>query len=803
MSGTYVVAAIGLSSIIALAAIISAAGAAMDSSLSAQKAAEIQQKKIRERLTMSVSANTITIKNEGLERTEIEEIRTYSGQEIVASKQFDPVLVIGPLQQMNLGQSDLGSSILGLDIVAITSLGNVFSADHPLNDSQHEGAMISGMGISSRIVTKEFSGKIIYGYGDSGTEGSLKPYNPLVLPHDFAAQVLASDTPITIPITKFNSEYVYNEDLQSLQNVQNAAQNSLGYADVRTVGGTTAVALGSDGITISGNGYAIIRLNDYSSQSLVLEGYVPDGSQLLLSPLEKKNLFTTQYDSSRGFRIFDAAGSSFSTSQTSHSDITCSKGAWGYTNTYSSTYTFSPQLDISTQWGITYGTLSPSASAPIASISGSKMILLSQSGRTLVPSAWCSGTAQPYSYSPAPVTVWDKDPIQWIDYDVEFSSEFQTAHTFSNGPSYLVAKPNGNTITIRGMQFDPASSSYLKITNLPENIPYEILKDGMLAVSGMATEGGILDLLIGELNLSGDAPSGTILLYPDSMRARSPFSTIVMDNVNSEMFHVPTIEDKVYVAHAYLQIPVIGDVTVTEMSLDGSLALPYLDGNYTTGDHILVPIIPGYYNVGMKINGMLAVVRISDVLGGTGVKVVIPTSSTITRYGDSDIVPSISATAGSVSYVVATSSGTLTTSLTATISADSEIENHALFELAPPVPPAPRPKDPLKAWVDVYKNGELYGQKQIYLNSIPESQNSGGTNGLSSFVVDQYAYPQTVISGAVETSVNPGDFVEVYLHAEIAADGSAPPVPSGYVTSRYWGQGHATVTIHGGSMISS
>lgn len=803
MSGTYAVAAIGLSSIIALAAIISAAGIAMDSSLDAQKATDIQQKKIREKLEVLVSGVTLTMKNAGFEEVEVKEIRMYYGQDIFTSKRFDPAFVIEPLQRIELDTSELGPTVSELDIVAITSLGNVFLADHSSGGPQQSGAMISGMGINSRIVTKEFSGKIIYGYGNSGTEGSLKPYNPLVLPHDFAAQVLASNTPITIPITKFNSEYVYDENSRSLQKMQNAVQNSLGYSDARIIGGSATVVLGSDSITISGDGYAIIRLNDYSLQSMVLEGQVPAGSQLFLSSLEKKNLFTAQYDSSKGFRIFDVASSSFSTSQTSHSDITCSKGAWGYTNTYSSTYTFSPNLDVSTQWSITYGGLSPSAAAPIATVSGSKMISLSQSGRTFVPSAWCSGTAQPYSYSPAPVTVWDRDPIQWIDYDIEFSSEFQMAHTFSDDASYLVAKPNGNTITIRGVQFDPEANSYLKITNLPENIPYEILKDDMLAVSGMATEEGILDLLIGELNISGDAPSGIILLYPDAMRARGPFSTIVMDNVNSEMLYVSTIEDKVYVAHAYLQIPIIGDAEVTETSLDGSLTLPYLDGNYTTGNHILVPIIPGYYDVGMRINGLPTIIRISDVLGGTGVKVVAPTSSTITRYSDGGIVPSVSATAGSVSYVVATSSGILTTSLTATISADSEVENHVLFELAPPIPPAPRPKDPLKAWIDVYKNGESYDQKQIYLNSLPESQNSGGVSGLTSFIIDRYAYPQTVISGTVETSVNPGDFVEVYLHAEIAADGSAPPVPSGYVPSRYWGQGHATVTIHGGSMISS
>jgi hypothetical protein len=325
----------------------------------------------------------------------------------------------------------------------------------------------------------------------------------------------------------------------------------------------------------------------------------------------------------------------------------------------------------------------------------------------------------------------------------------------------------------------------------------------MLAVSGMATNDGTVSLLLNEVNIGGISPTGTLYLYPYSMRYRGEFSTVVFDNVNGQTLHIDTPEDKVYVAHAYVQIPVVGNATVTDVYLDNLLSLSYLNGNYTTGEHVRIPVIPGYYDINMKINGVPTTTTIANVLGGTGLKIIQPSTSTITQYNDNYLVPSITATTGAVSYVISTSAGMITTSITATISGDSEIENYAYFSAPPSTPLAPAPKDPLKAWVDVYKNGALINQQQIYFNSLPNSQNSGGTNGFSSYVVDKYMYPQTVINGVITTNVLPGDFVEFYLYANVQADGSVPEVQSGHILHHYSGKGHATTTIHSGSILSS
>lgn len=145
----------------------------------------------------------------------------------------------------------------------------------------------------------------------------------------------------------------------------------------------------------------------------------------------------------------------------------------------------------------------------------------------------------------------------------------------------------------------------------------------------------------------------------------------------------------------------------------------------------------------------------------------------------------------------------MTTSLTATISGDSEIKNYAHFGSPPPSPPIPPPRDPLRAYVDVYKNGALVKQQQIYFNANPSVQNAGQTMGTSSSVTAKYAYPQTVVNGVITTSVLPGDMIEFYLYASITAEGSVPPIPAGHVFYHYSGEGYAAATIHSGSILTS
>jgi hypothetical protein len=397
--------------------------------------------------------------------------------------------------------------------------------------------------------------------------------------------------------------------------------------------------------------------------------------------------------------------------------------------------------------------------------------------------------------------VFDPSPVNTVH--VTFGPNYHSTYTFPAGKQmYLVARPNGNTFTIMATAFNANTTPYLKIIDLPGNIPYEIVKDGFVSASGMAQSDGTLTLFLGDVNISGTNQGGTLYLYPQSAKYRGAFSTVVFDNLNQQIVRVPSQENIAYVAHAYVQIPTIGNVTVTDMHLD-SISLPYLNGNYLAGERIRIPIIPGHQKINMKVNGIAISTAISDAFGSSVLKAIEPGTSTITKYDGDGTISSVSATTGTVAYVISTTDGTVTISITATISGSSQIENSAHFTAPPPIPPAPPPVDPLKAYVSTYKNGKFVSQQQIYFNANPAVTNSGTISGSSSTVIARYTYPQTVINGVLTTSALAGDMLEFYVYANVQADGPTPPIPNGHVLTSYSGKGHATATIHSGSILSS
>lgn len=819
MSSSYVIAAISISSILALFAIIMTSNNAMNNSLLAQDSIQIQTHKNQENLEIKISNDVLTIKNNGLSTVVIKEIRIYSDVNVtslVTKKKFSNLgLQIQPLKELIYSPSEFSiASFSAKTVLGITDLGNVFTAMNiddflTRNTSNKVGggqAMINGMGINSRIVTFEYLGKLIHGFGNSGTEDSLKIYNQFSNVHDFAAQLLSTDPRTTVAIPQFNTEYRYISTTESLQIESATNPNILGFSQARTVGGLATTTVGPNGITISGTGTVILKLNDFGGQTLILEGNVPNGGLLQLGTDLQYDYINMQYDDTYGFKLYTGGLPSASYSQNgctyvSSAGYNCN-ASWTYTQSFSTPLIVSSPSNYysyyySTSWP--FSILGGTQNSNTYSVNSIRMIASASSGWYSCNGCYPTTSPVPQGYA---VFVFDKGYV--INNKIDLSGTFQTPRTFQiNKQHYIFAKPNGGTITIKGSSFNQATTPYLKINNLPPNIPYEVVKDGMLAVSGMANYDGTVSLLLNDVNIGGISPTATLYLYPNSMKYRGPFSTVIFDNVNGNTFHINTSEEKIYVVHAYVQIPVVGNVTVTDVYLDNALAVSYLDRNYTTGDHIRVPVIPGYYNINMKINGILTTTVIANVLGNSGLKVIQPSTSTITQYNENNIIPSIKATAGSVSYIVATASGIITTSITATISGESEIKNYAYFGAPPSPPPSPAPRDPLKAWVNVYKNGVLVNQKQIYFNANPISQNSGGVSGSSSYVADKYVYSQTVINGIITTNVLPGDFVEFYLYANVEAVGSTPPIPSGYVFYHYSGEGHGTATVHSGSILSS
>ena len=117
-----------------------------------------------------------------------------------------------------------------------------------------------------------------------GTEVSLKPYLDVASDNDFAALIKKSDTQTTIPIPKFFEKYEYDGD-GTLLPIITEFPNNLGYTIEKILydrfhwvddhSEDVEVTITNNGITVSGEGEVIVRLNDYAGQKMWLSS---DGS---------------------------------------------------------------------------------------------------------------------------------------------------------------------------------------------------------------------------------------------------------------------------------------------------------------------------------------------------------------------------------------------------------------------------------------------------------------------------------------------------------------------------------------------
>ena len=273
-------------------------------------------------------------------------------------------------------------------------------------------------------------------------------------------------------------------------------------------------------------------------------------------------------------------------------------------------------------------------------------------------------------------------------------------------------------------------SHFFKITDLPDDTPWEIRQDGLPILRGV-TDGNELILHEHEfpvINLDG---TFEFILYPNSMIWTDDFSTIILDKYHDQEIHIDTTEDRIYIVHAYVNVPITGNITVTNMQLIGrdanitNLPLNYLEGTYN--EPIFIPVIPNYKGFSMMLNNVTASMNYKDVLNAPSVQIADPSERTeIVRnytnpstYGES--------TTGTVAYYVATDDS-VKMQIVMSIDGSLEIQNNYLGctvrETDENTPWKIR--DPLNAWAEVYVNGEqrsFNGTDRIFLgeNEFPST----------------------------------------------------------------------------------
>ena len=385
-------------------------------------------------------------------------------------------------------------------------------------------------------------------------------------------------------------------------------------------------------------------------------------------------------------------------------------------------------------------------------------------------------------------------------------------------------------VTLLSTFSEPATPNlFLKVSGLEQNIPYQIMVENSPIVSGLTSDSG--EILVNSndgvssLDLNTE---GTLVIYPESTSYRGSFSTVIMDPLNDATLHIDTPEDIIYTVHAYGSIPVISDVQIKNARISGgegdninTLALPFLNGNFTSSDTLNVPILPKFDTIHMQINGVDISLSFSNIINTAKIRVISSESSTIRITSPDAELPSASSSVGATAIIIATAHGMMDAIVSEKISGSVFIENKYSFDTVEtiPPPPPPRPRDPLSGWLEVYVDGELRGEP--ILLGINESPNftpssdsdtrttSAGTRSTGLTITTYhsgtqsvlYEYPDFLVTGSVSVDVEPGDMVEFYLYSKIFGE-IDESIPRG----NNWkesGQSVSTAIIKSGSILTS
>ena len=755
--------------------------------------------------------------------------------EIRKSSVDAPTISAGARQDITL--SDIGiiqSEISSASI--LTESGNRFLVDLPHTQSQNNSttntgdstgngedghAMINGMGINSRIIQTNFDETIIiHGTGMEGIHESAKPYTQPISGTDFAALVKSSDAEVLCGIPEFFKSYEYDDDDGcTLIDITPEKPNILGYSNSANMSGDNTIEIPDEqGITVSGTGVIVMRPN-YIPHDIIIRGTLDNADvKIVTSPID----LTTSSMSGDNFVLYqDTSPSQQITLTENHwHSYNCRGGCSpnGYNHLHH-TWDMVSNLNLVVAQDSDLSGLYNASFTCVGIVRGSPC---HSSGMASHPRCYYSAcyNSHAHSFSTLGESVLETIPVDngilvskittGGNQPIYPSSGIKTHTLYSSAPwveryhytnsfeqkislpadSYIVITLDGGTATIKGESLSE-NPHLLNLQRVPENIPYQIVKDGHTLVSGMSNEMG--QIIIDEIN---DAPStvgGVLHMYPDSLAYRGDFSTVIFDELNSEIIHIPT-NDFVYTTHAYAAIPVTGGITVTNLSLDETLPIPYLDKVYLDGDTIHVPVLPLYDTIHLEINGIDTSLQYSNILGGTGITIADTTISVITKNDPSSPIHLAEAKAGTVAYAIASSEGTLKAIISETISGRITITNTYHLEETPPPPPPLTRIDPLTGEVDIYINGILEQQITLGVNPYPDFAEDS-TGGLVVTQSVSYTYPDYTLSGATSIPVQAGDFVEFYVYAKIYGQIDPYQTPSGHVLLSSSGVSSATAQI--------
>lgn len=700
----------------------------------------------------------------------------------------------------------LAAALLALPAYAdtvhvVTERGNVFSSDEGVGPGS---SAIDGMGISSRLVHHGAQGTLVHassGSGLAGTEVSLKPY--VRVPPGAPFAFLASGAE-ALPVPRFYSSYSLSDGKLS---AAPAGPDVLGYSAARLVSGS-AQASQQGGVSVSGEGRIILKLEPREG-AVVLSGSLSEGTvaRIALSP---HDLIGAPHES-RGFLIYSCA------CDPGPSSIYVESGSVPDSE---KTGSFSYDREIKAEWYVgkccrirhtTEAAERVSAEPALAvAPANSRGYLVVTGDRTEPAHLTLEDIRRPWArhfrthYDTVgnfAFSVYDTLPVRALH---SFSGSFEQRLELPPG-AYLVVDSAGGASSLgaRAAGDGPA----LRVSGAPPDTGYRVARGAATLAAGLSSAGGEIEVPA----FSGGAlpgAGGSLYLYdsPTHVRGGQASGTVVFDPANGQAFELQDGRlDRLYVAHAYAKVPVTGGAAISGVSLDGEVRLPYLDGQYSDGDSLMVPVVPARRAVQMEVNGVRASLGIADVLGGTGLMIADPATSSVSVQKPGAFVDSVEATAGAVAYLVAHSDGDAKAHVRASVSGSSEITNTRTYQAQPPPPPPPAPRDPLTTWLRVYVNGDPVRvgggeQVRIFFSDSPSEAHESGAGPSSSYHTARFTYPEIDVFETVSVPVREADFVEFYFYSRVRAEGSAPPAAPGLDEVRRDGRAEAVSVLRHASI---
>ena len=199
------------------------------------------------------------------------------------------------------------------------------------------------------------------------------------------------------------------------------------------------------------------------------------------------------------------------------------------------------------------------------------------------------------------VTIKDRQP-----YDAHqlYTSDFAIDQQ-NPSKSYILVKPGGNTVTVRGVSQTAQSDVIFGLSGALADTYYSILVDGVTTY-GKTTPSGSIVLREGDITVADYNVPGAITFYPNALKhADYSFGMVGFDLVNDATFRFGN-SPLIHVPEEFVKVRAWADVYVTDVTLSGSggsVTLHYLSGQYDAGDIITVPHVKIYDDFRMTING--------------------------------------------------------------------------------------------------------------------------------------------------------------------------------------------------------